>query len=993
MTPTEPRLHATLQAAMGQLQITLTAVIARVLETVGAASHSSSVRVFERDLLITTHVDLQNSQSSMLRVFMDEVTQRVTTELSPAEQNKRSLALTDWQSLSLVDDSEMEERLFSDRLAQQIAHACENELRELAAYMASLLQMNYALNDRNPLRAEIVGISAYRAIETASKAVESRKLLTREFGVALAAAMPGCYTKILQELRSRGVQPVALTVRQVEGPGNQLPGVSTGYATLSSTRSVPGALEPVQNYPTNFDTSGELGRAFGQAQYGNSSAAKGHSAGAPSQNRPGARSSGAGGRSSQGEAQLMSLLRQLTFGGGRAVGSSDGAASASSRLAGFSAALQADATNMLAADVVGPATGSTGHSLGSGDLSGLMAVNLIRAHREELLQASGGKLDHMIIDVVGSLFDQILSDGRVPPQMARQIARLQLPVLRVALSDSTFFSSRRHPVRRFVNRIASLACAYDDFQENPGKQFLVRVRELVQEIVEGDFDQIELYTAKLATLETFIAEQAHKEVEQHGTATTLSNKEIELRLQQRYMLQLRAALKGVDLPDYLRDFLPQVWSQALVLAVTRDGADSDRAKRYRRVGRDLVMSVQPKGSPILRKKFLMQLPPLMKDLNEGMALVGWPEAAQKEFFAKLLPAHAESLKSPPQSELDHNMMAKQIEAIFNTPVPGADALSASDPLAEIDSDALVQRFSAEEAKKVGLVTESAVDWSRPVAVDIDLNTARRPTAPAGVAPAAQPVDEGPPTVAADLPAPRFVTPPVTATAPAPVVPEIPRIALPVAEKPSQNAVLPPTSPAPFSAPTAAPVASAAAQIPAFPPLPSVPDVPAVTKPALFQVKSAAPQASSVPLVSSAPVTAAAAASVSPPEPPAPEDNVTMPAMLPGIDVDLSLVGPDPTEATRGANLIDNIEIGFAYQMQLKDEWQKVRLAHVSVGRSFFVFTHGKKHNETISMTARMLARMCESGRMRAIESSYLMERATQRARHQLSMLGGGAQPT
>jgi hypothetical protein len=983
MTSTEPRLHAALQAAMNQLQITLTAVIARVVETVGAASHSSSVRVFERDLLITTHVDLQNNQASMLRVFMGELNQRVTTELSPTEQNKRSLALTDWQSLSLVNDSEMEERLFSDRLAQQIAHACENELRELAAYMASLLQMNYAVNDNNPLRAEVVGISAYRAIETVSKAAESRKLLTREFGVALAAAMPGCYTKILQELRSRGVQPVALTVRQVEGPGNQLPGVSTGYATLSSTRSVPGALEPVQHYPTNFDAGGELGRALVQARYAATN--KGHStggvSGVSSQHRPGVRSSGAGGRSIQGEAQLMSLLRQLTFGGGRAVGASEGAAAASSRLAGFSAALQADAVNTMAADAFGSATGSTGHSLGSGDLTGLMAVNLIRAHREELLQASGGKLDHMIIDVVGSLFDQILSDGRVPPQMARQIARLQLPVLRVALSDSTFFSSRRHPVRRFVNRIASLACAYDDFQENPGKQFLTRVRELVQEIVEGDFDQIELYTAKLATLETFIAEQAHQEVEQHGTATTLSNKEIELRLQQRYMLQLRAALKVVDLPDYLRDFLPQVWSQALVLAVTRDGADSDRAKRYRRVGRDLVMSVQPKGSPILRKKFLMQLPPLMKDLNEGMALVGWPEAAQKEFFAKLLPAHAESLKSPPQSELDHNMMAKQIEAIFNTPVPGADALSASDPLAEIDSEALVQRFSAEEAKKVGLVTESAVDWSRPVAVDIDLNTAaRRPTAPVRAAPAAAPsTDEGPPTVAADLPA--------TATAPTPVVPEIPRITPPTAEKPSQNAVLPLTSPAAFTTPAAAPVASSAAQTPAFPPLPNVP---AVTKPALFQVKAVSPQANFVPLVGSAPVTTAAATPVSPPEPPAPEDNVTMPAMLPGIDVDLSLVGPDPAEATRGANLIDNIEIGFAYQMQLKDEWQKVRLAHVSVGRSFFVFTHGKKHNETISMTARMLARMCESGRMRAIESSYLMERATQRARHQLSMLSGSS---
>src|SRR6185295_6884640 len=238
--------------------------------------------------------------------------------------------------------------------------------------------------------------------------------------------------------------------------------------------------------------------------------------------------------------------------------------------------------------------GAPGGAAYNEGLTGMMAVNLIRAHREELMQASSGKLDHMVIDVVGSLFDQILSDPRVPPQMARQIARLQLPVLRVALNDSTFFSSRRHPVRRFVNRIASLACAFDDFDDGPGKEFLGRVRTLVQEIVEGDFDQIELYNEKLYELEQFIGQQTQGAVQASPAAATLEGKESELRIQQRYMLQLTAALKPLSLPPYLREFLSQVWSQALVLAVRRDGAASDRYARFKRAGRDLVMSVQPK---------------------------------------------------------------------------------------------------------------------------------------------------------------------------------------------------------------------------------------------------------------------------------------------------------------------------------------------------------------------------------------------------------------
>jgi hypothetical protein len=244
----------------------------------------------------------------------------------------------------------------------------------------------------------------------------------------------------------------------------------------------------------------------------------------------------------------------------------------------------------------------------------------------------------------------------------------------------------------------------------------------------------------------------------------------------------------------------------------------------------------------------MALPPLMKDLNEGLALVGWPEAAQREFFAKLLPAHAESLRGAAQSELDHNMMVKQLEAIFNAPVPTRETLSSADPVPEVAPEVVAHRFSPEEAERVGLVTESAVDWSG--VVDIDLT----------------------------------------------------------AEDDSQ------------SGPNTEPGESASARLAA-------------------------------------------------------------------IAVDLDLNSADPGEPSRGPQLFDHIRLGFAYQMHLKDEWQKVRLTHVSAGRSFFVFTRGKRHQETISMTARMLARMCETGRMRAVESTYLMERATQRARKQLAALG------
>ena len=105
--------------------------------------------------------------------------------------------------------------------------------------------------------------------------------------------------------------------------------------------------------------------------------------------------------------------------------------------------------------------------------------------------------------------------------------------------------------------------------------------------------------------------------------------------------------------------------------------------------------------------------------------------------------------------------------------------------------------------------------------------------------------------------------------------------------------------------------------------------------------------------------------------------------LPGMPA--STEAPEPTE---GSALAEHVQVGFAYQMNLQGQWHKVRLAHVSTARSFFIFTRGSRHKQTISLTQRMLARLCESGRLRAFESALLIERASARARRQLAALGG-----
>ena len=805
-----PRLPANLECAVQRVRMAVRSAAEHTVDSLGLAALASN-NVLQRDALLGAQYELNRKLAIFALTFnealdLDVARQAGTLVATPNPSLTPDSLVASWESLTLVDDHEVEIHISADRFALEIGHACEWEIRELDAYMATLLHLGGADHERNPLRAEVLGQAMIRAIEAVSERPEVRKVLGNEISRSLARAMRQTYGDIVADLRHAGVRPMGMAVRNTPTRSMSVHGgLQSGYAQMDSQHGGHGLSSPAplssQHGRSGFapSTRGALAATMGQV-----------------------------------DGEMMSLIRHLALrspGTVRDDDSGQGAAQGHANLVRHGG--MASMT-----DVVGGqdnAWGMGGHGAAG---QALVASNLIHTHRNELHQAAGNSLDHMVIDVVAGLFDQILSDAKVPPQMARQIARLQLPVLRAALGDNSFFSSRRHPVRRFINRIASLGTAVDDFDGDQGRALLARVAALVQEVVDGEFDQIAVYERQLAALEAFIADQARTEVRALGAAdVVLAQKEDLLRVQQRYAQELEDALRDLRVPDYMRGFLADTWSQVIASVAIDEGGDGAQTSSLRHVGRELVMSVQPKGSPHLRQQFFRQLPQLMKDLNHGLDRIRCPDNVRQAFFGKLLPAHAESLKGQALSTLEQNLLARQVDGALATRVPRAADLPAMGPTSSqamraLQDQASAAAFSPAEAHAVGLIDEAAVDWSK--AVDIDLGA-------------------------------------------------------------------------------------------------------------------------------EAPLTSA------------------------DITFD-GLPAPDAVEPMQGKSLADHVQIGFAYLMQLKGDWQKVRLAHISPGRSFFVFSHGAKQRETVSMTHRMLVKLCEAGRLRAMESAYLLERATARARRQLKEL-------
>ncbi|MER8281059.1 DUF1631 family protein, partial [Acinetobacter baumannii] len=82
---------------------------------------------------------------------------------------------------------------------------------------------------------------------------------------------------------------------------------------------------------------------------------------------------------------------------------------------------------------------------------------------------------------VALMFQSILSEDRLPPSIRVWFARLQVPVLRVALAEPQFFSDLNHPARKLIDRMGSCVMGFDASSIN-GNALETEIRRVVQVI-------------------------------------------------------------------------------------------------------------------------------------------------------------------------------------------------------------------------------------------------------------------------------------------------------------------------------------------------------------------------------------------------------------------------------------------------------------------------------------------------------------------------------
>ena len=273
-------------------------------------------------------------------------------------------------------------------------------------------------------------------------------------------------------------------------------------------------------------------------------------------------------------------------------------------------------------------------------------VNLVKGIRAAPQSASLATVDAMTIDIVAMLFDYIFEDRHIPTSVKAWLGRLQIPTLKAALLDKNFFSSKSHPARRLIDRLAECAIGLDEANAD-GSGCIALVEGVVGAIL-ADFDtDLAVFETQLARVESFIEERKRAEADLVERSARL--------VEERERAEIARALAEAEVarrleaspwaPPVVRAMLEATWVRALAAARCAEGEGSPAWQGLVKTMEDLVWSVEPKMQPEDRKRLVASLPAMLKSLAEGFEWGGLAEAERAAFLGALVDCHAAAVKS------------------------------------------------------------------------------------------------------------------------------------------------------------------------------------------------------------------------------------------------------------------------------------------------------------------------------------------------------------
>ncbi|MBA3625358.1 MAG: DUF1631 family protein, partial [Methylibium sp.] len=352
-----------------------------------------------------------------------------------------------------------------------------------------------------------------------------------------------------------------------------------------------------------------------------------------------------------------------------------------------------------------------------GQISTPALLQEMRQRKAVLKQAATTPVERATIEIVALLFQSILMEEKIPAQVRVWFARLQMPVLRVAVSEPDFFATTDHPARNLIDRMGACVMGFDVSARAVGDALDKEIKRVVQVVEAYPDTGRRVFQTVLTEFERFLEHYFSNE-----NAATRKGVSLAQQVEQRetlaiqYTIELRKMLDQMPVQEGVRIFLFQVWADVLATTALKAGAGSETTKVMKRAAADLIWSAGAKVSREERADVIRRLPPLLKTLRAGMAEAGLLPEKQDEHIQSLNDSLAAAFTAKaaaiPAERLDE-LMARldDLEELL----PDADDM--------VIDESIVMDLSGHESSELQIVTDGGsmptpamIAWARELQV-------------------------------------------------------------------------------------------------------------------------------------------------------------------------------------------------------------------------------------------------------------------------------------
>lgn len=494
----------------------------------------------------------------------------------------RGLNEVDQDSLTLMDHGDLEQRVAIDNLISKLRNRHTEAIRLLAARVSHLVPDVKLLERQMPLSPEVICTGLGEACGDLDIDIRAKLVVLKLFDRLLINRLETLYQQANRLLVSEGVLP-DLKRAPVAGRAQGQARRPVPPRGLAAS-SAGEAVEP-----------GQLGGETGSVTFNELSALL-HQEGSGQAYAP------AGGGQALDTQSLMVRLGQL-----------QGSA---------------------------PATGQ-----------GVEVVSLASILQQALASDNGVRysvqqVDNDVINLVTMLFDFILEDRQLPPLMKAVIGRLQIPVLKVALCDRSFFNRGGHPARKLLNELAMAGIGWNEKPAGQRDPLREKIESVVDRLVNEFTDNVDLFSELLKDFSHFMdLDRRRRELVEQRLKDAEEGRARQERAKQAVDSLLEEALTGAEVPASVESLLLEPWRKYLQWVTLREGDDSEVWTRAAELTRRLIWSVDPRPAEAgTRAELLRAIPTIVDELRVGLHSISWDPFAIDTAIRDLELTHVDVLQ-------------------------------------------------------------------------------------------------------------------------------------------------------------------------------------------------------------------------------------------------------------------------------------------------------------------------------------------------------------